>query len=141
MVRTLEDFVGTYTIRYGAENRDFTIRVRPGFLLAIGTGAYGDPESDGIRVGVSVYDPDQNERVVPAVGNPPALAYLVDGTLNGSSYWPDPDDGNQLKLLSYQISLLTTTTDDGGLFKAPSIMITIGDPETAGVWGADDDDD
>ncbi len=137
MIRTLEDFTGRYTIRYGAESEHFQIQIEKGYYLSIGTGQYGDPESDGIRVGVAIVNPDKRKRVLPEEGHPPALAYLVDGTLNGSTYWSLPDT-QDLLLLSYQISLLTTSLTNGGLFKAPTIMITVGDPETAGVWGADD---
>jgi hypothetical protein len=134
VAHTLEDFVGTYTIRHG-EGQFGIIEV--GFLLCIGTGDYGDPQPDGVRVGVAIVDPGSRTRVLPAEGQPAVFAYLVDGTLNGASYRVEGDDPPQL--LSFQIALLTARLPDGGLYKAPSIVISIGDPQNAGVWGADDD--
>lgn len=134
MTRTLEDFTGTYTIRHG---QGVFGMVQRGFHLSIGTGSQGDPQPDGTRVGVAIVDPGTGQRVLPAEGHPPAYAYLVDGTLNGSTYWLDGEALPQL--LTYQVSLLTATLPDGGLYKAPSIMISIGDPQNAGVWGADDE--
>lgn len=134
MAHTLEDFVGTYTIRYGQGKIGI---VEVGNLLYIGTGAYGDSEPDGIRVGLAIVEPQASTRVLPAEGHPPALAYLVDGTLNGSGYWLDEQQMPQL--LAYQVSLMTLRKPDGGIYKAPSIIITIGDPDNAGVWGADDE--
>lgn len=134
MARSLEEFVGTYTIRHGQGS--FGI-VQRGYLLCIGTGTYGDPQPDGVRVGVAVVDSATSTRVLPAEGNPPAFAYLVDGTLNGSTYWLE--DRELPVLLSFQISLLTLRQPDGTLYRAPSIMISVGDPQNAGVWGADDE--
>lgn len=134
MIRTLRDFSGKYTIRCGEGL--FGI-VEVGYWLCLGTGEYGDPVSDGIRIGVSIVDPKTGVRVLPKEGNPPAFAYLVEGSLNGSTYWLE--DQALPKILAYQISLMTTALPDGKLYKAPSIMITIGDPQNAGVWGADDD--
>jgi hypothetical protein len=134
VARRLEDFVGTYTIRHGEGS--FGV-VETGFLLCIGTGLNGDPVPDGVRIGVTVVDPRTGRQVLPAEGNPPAFAYLVDGSLNGSTYWLD--DQRLPLLLSYQISLWTVRKPDGSLYKAPSIMISLGDPQNAGVWGADDD--
>lgn len=134
MARRLEDFVGTFTIRHGQGS--FGI-VERGYHLCIGTGTYGDLQPDGVRVGVAIVDPETSKRVLPAEGNPPAFAYLVDGTLNGSTYWLE---GEELPvLLSFQIALLTLRQPDGSLYRAPSIMISVGDPQNAGVWGADDE--
>lgn len=134
MSTTLEDFAGTFTIRHGDGELGL---VQKGNLLCIGTGKHDDPPSDGIKIGVTVFDPESGRQVIPAEGHPPNYAYLVDGTLNGSSYWLG---GEQLpQPLSYQISLMKTIRTDGTLFKAPTVKITIGDPESVGVWGADDD--
>lgn len=131
MARTLEEFTGTYTIRNGQGS--FGI-IESGFRLSIGTGAHLDPAPDGIRVGISIVD-REGRRVLPEGDHPPAFAYLVDGTLNGSTYWLDPVP----QLLAYQISLYTLRLPDGGTYKAPAIIISIGDPQNAGVWGADDE--
>lgn len=136
MARTIEEFVGKYTIRHGQGNFDI---VEDGFLLCIGTGGFGDPKSDGVKVGISIVNPQNRQRVLPVEGNPPTFAYLVEGTLNGSSYWLE--DSELPQLLAYQISLMTSILPNGGLYRAPSIMISIGDPENAGVWGADDQND
>jgi len=103
----------------------------------VGTGTAGDPQPDGIRVGLAIVDPATRQRVLPVEGNPPVFAYLVDGTLNGSSYWLEGEELPQL--LAYQVSLFVVRTASGGLYKAPTLTITIGDPENAGVWGADDE--
>lgn len=139
MARALEDFVGTFTIRQGegSELRDGKILIRKDYLLCIGTGQYGDPVSDGIRVGISIVDPETRQRVLPQEDSPPTFAYLVDGTLNGSSYWLG--DKELPALLAYQVSLMMATLPDGGAYRAPTLRITIGDPENVGVWGADDD--
>ena len=49
---------------------------------------------------------------------------------NGSSFWTGEDQDSEPELLSYQISLMTQITEHGGVYKAPSIMITIGEK-----WG------
>lgn len=134
MARTLDDFVGTFTIRQGMG--DFGV-LQIDNLLCIGTGSYGDPVSDGIRIGVAIVNAATRERVLPAEGNPPAYAYLADGCLNGSTYWLQDQELPQP--LVYQISLMTLIQPDGGLFKAPTLRIFIGDPQSAGVWGADDE--
>lgn len=132
MAHTLEDFVGTFTIRHG-QGRFGVVDV--GDRLLIGTGEHGAAPPDGIRVGVAIVDPD-GQPVLPAAGDLPAFAYLVEGTLNGSTYWQVDE---RLELMTYQISLLTMRLRDGSLYRAPTLMVTIGDPQNAGVWGADDD--
>lgn len=135
MAHTLDEFVGTYTIRHGQGTLDL---VRAGYLLSIGTGAYGDPAPDGIKVGVSIVDPSTRQRVVPKDGNGiEAYAYLVDGTLNGCTYFLEGEKQNQL--VSFQIGLMVMDLPSGGQYKAPTLMISVGDPENAGVWGADDE--
>lgn len=138
MSRTLDDFVGSYVIRHGQGAFDI---VKRGYRLLIGTdkdgGGYGDMPPDGIKVGVAIINQSTGERVLPAPGNPPAYAYLVEGSLNGSTYWLG--DQQLPVLLAYQVSLMTLTKSDGTIYKAPSIMIVLGDPENAGVWGADDE--
>ncbi len=136
MPLTLQDFVGKYTVRHGQGACGL---IEVGNLLCMGTGEYGDPEPDGIRIGISIVDPNARIRTMPPESMPPVYAYLVDGTLNGSSYWLE---GHPVPvILTYQISLLSTRMPDGGLYKAPSIMISVGDPQNAGVWGADDEGD
>jgi len=136
MARTLKEFVGSYKIRHG--QGAFGI-IEKDYLLCIGTGRYGDPKPDGLRIGISIVDPKSRERVLPKEGHPPTFAYLVDGTLNGTSYWLE---GEKLpRLLTYQVALFMVRTKDDGFYRAPSLMITIGDPHNAGVWGADDDSD
>ncbi|MCG8459480.1 MAG: hypothetical protein MI919_24645 [Holophagales bacterium] len=135
MAIEIQDFVGQYTIRYGSGNFD---QIQVGYELYIGTGLHDDMQSDGIRVGVSIVDPSTGTRVLP-VGNNTAFAYLVDGTLNGSTFFDaDPSSGEGPQLLTYQVSLLQLRTRYNQLVKAPSIMVMSDDPRNAGVWGADD---
>lgn len=136
MAHTLEDFVGIYHIRHGEGSFEL---IHSGYKLCIGTGTCGDPKPDGIRIGLAIFNPNPENPgpVLPAAGNPPAFAYLVDGTLNGSGYWIN--DLGLPELLTYQVSLMTLRKPDGGIYKAVSIIITIGDPDNAGVWGADDE--
>jgi hypothetical protein len=141
MARTIDDFVGIYHVRHGQGSISTAAGsplIEPGYLLAIGSGAYGDPPSDGIKVGVAVVDPQSRQRILPAEGNPPAYAYFGEGTLNGSTYWLVSE--SLPELLAFQISLMTLTTPTDN-YKAVSLMIVIGDPENAGVWGADDQGD
>ncbi len=144
MPRSLEDFQGTFTIRHGSGSfrlPDGSPLIQKGFQLCIGTGQYNDPVSDGIRIGVSIIDPDKRQSVLPTEGNPPAFAYLAEGALNGSSFYLEGQMlglGNKPLLLSYQISMMTLASASDGVYRAPSIMVTVGDPQNAGVWGADD---
>ena len=132
MARILKEFCGKYTIRHGEGS--FGI-VERGFDLYIGTGEYGDLPPDGVRVGLAIVNPATGARVLPTEGSPSILAYLVDGTLNGSSYHLE---GKELpQLLGYQISLQVFHTSNG-IQKLATITITIGDPQNAGVWGAED---
>jgi len=85
---------------------------------------------------VAILDQD-NQRILPAKDQPPAYAYLVGGTLNGSTYWTDPLNEKPV-LLTYQISLLTMRLEGGELFRSPALTISLGDPQNAGVWGAED---
>lgn len=140
MVRSIDDYVGTFTIRNGSESLTAVTGTTPlvqiGYWLCIGTGDFGDPPPDGTKVGLSIVDPNSRQRILPAEGFPPVYAYMNDGTLNGSSYWID---GQALpQLLAYQVSLMTMITANTGLYKTVSILITVGDPENAGVWAADD---
>ncbi len=147
MIRSIDDFVGTFTIRHGdgnLSNLDSTPLIQAGYWLCVGTGNHGDVPSDGVKVGVAIVDPDTGQRVLPAEGSPSAFAYISDGTLNGSSYWLDGSSiglPNRPLLLAYQISLMTSTTEDGGQYNALTILVSIGDPENAGVWAADDQSD
>lgn len=133
MARSLEDFVGTYTIRHGQGSLEM---IQRGYKLCIGTGTHGDPQPDGIRVGLAIVEPPA-QRVLPPPDQPPVFAYLVDGTLNGSAYWLG--DQQKPQLLTYQISLMTLRELDGGVYNAVTILVSIDDPQNAGVWGADDE--
>lgn len=135
-MHSLHDFVGTYTIRHGSGSLgpEGSSVISVGNRLAIGEGR-GVPKADGIKVGVAILDPD-GEFVLPAPKHPPFFAYCVEGTLNGSAYWFG--DSEIPQLMSFQISLCTLKLAGGGTYKAPSILVTIGDPDNAGVWGADD---
>jgi hypothetical protein len=136
MTHILKSFQGSYKIRFGSQTELFPTRIEPGFTLLIGTDPRNAPESDGIRVGVAILDQD-NQRILPPEGQPPAYAYLVGGTLNGSTYWTDPLNEKPV-LLTYQISLLTMRLEGGDLFRSPTLTISLGDPQNAGVWGAED---
>lgn len=139
MAKLLSEFVGTFTFRHGDSSLhpSGAPLIRPGFLLCLGTGKYQDPQPDGIRIGLSVVDPNTGKRTLPAEGHPPAFAYLVDGTLNGSTYWLA--DQMIPELMSYQISLLTLYQDaNKPAYRSATMNVTIGDPRNAGVWGAED---
>jgi len=133
MARTLEDFVGQYVIRHGSGALGY---VQQHYWLCIGTGAYGDPPPDGTKVGVSLVDPKERVRVLPQAGLPPVYCYLVDGSLNCSGYLPGE---NGMLPFEIQISLFKIT-QKGSAYRAPYFIMTVGDPQNAAVWGADDND-
>lgn len=128
MIRTLNEFVGEYTVRHAAGQGIITA----GDRLFIGTGLHEDPKSDGMKVGVTILDAAGIQKL-PLPTRPPALFFFVDGTLNHSGYLEDPTQP-----LNLQISLYTYITDGGGLYRAAYGITSYGDPENVGVWGADD---
>jgi hypothetical protein len=135
MARSLEDFVGSYTIRNGTGTYSNQDTIELGYQLYIGTNSgFGDVASDGTRIGMAIVN--GTTAVLPVNTNNPIYLYLVDGTLNGSTT-SLPGVSGPVQMV-FQISLLTVQLP-GKTYKALSLLTVEGDPENAGVWGADDD--
>jgi len=135
MARTLEDFVGTFTVQYGGGKLGI---VQQAYWLCIGTNQHGDPPPDGMKVGVSLVDPAGGERILPGKDLPAFFCYLVDGSLNGSGFQPDSD--GVLTAFEIQISLYKKILPDKSLFRTAYFTLTVGDPDNTAVWVAEDDD-
>ena len=137
MARSLDDFTGVYTIKNGTGNYSGVQTIEIGYKVYIGTDSkYGDVESDGTRIGLAIVD--RQRRVLPVSTENPIYAYLVDGTLNGSTS-SLPGSSLEGEQLVFQISLLTLQLPADQKFRALSLLTVLNDPENAGVWGADDD--
>ena len=137
MARSLDDFTGIYTIKNGTGNYSGSQTIEIGYKVYIGTDSkYGDVESDGTRIGLAIVDGQR--RVLPVSTENPIYAYLVDGTLNGSTS-SLPGSSLEGEQLVFQVSLLTLQLPADQKFRAVSLLTVLNDPENAGVWGADDD--
>ena len=142
MANNLDDFVGIYTVTHGSGNLADPSPSSPplmaiGYKVYVGMGSrYLDMAPDGTRIGVAIVD-DQGQRVLPDTANP-IYAYLVDGTLNGSTSSIPGTNLNHQQLV-YQISLMVIQLGADLRYRAVSIMTVLGDPENAGVWSAEDD--
>ena len=137
MARSLDDFTGIYTIKNGTGNYSGSQTIEIGYKVYIGTDSkYGDVESDGTRIGLAIVD--RQRRVLPVSTENPIYAYLVDGTLNGSTS-SLPGSSLEGEQLVFQVSLLTLQLPADQKFRALSLLTVLNDPENAGVWGADDD--
>jgi hypothetical protein len=131
---TVKDFVGTYTVRQGT----------------ISSG--GSPKlvdlNDTIQIGVGQASPPtlQPDGVV-TVG----LAVLANGSVKPlESNWPNPMelsfDQNQLRFARGETGvgleqMVITLLPVGANYRAIAGNVVVGDPQQAGVWGADDDPD
>lgn len=135
MARTLEDYVGKYTVQFGGGALGI---VQKDYWLCIGTGLFTDPPPDGTKVGVSLVDPQGKVRVLPKPDLPAAFCYLVDGSLNCSGFQPDAD--GKMVAFEIQISLYKKVLQNRGVFRTAYFVLTVGDPDNVAVWGADDND-
>lgn len=135
MARSLEAFEGRFKIRNGG---GVVGGIQRGDYLCIGTGEDGALKSDGVRTGISIVSGESGRRIVPALDDPPAFAYLVDGSLNGDSFL---HVDTKLVPMVFQVAMLEMRTPQGSRYRSPTLSITLGDPYNAGVWGADDESD
>lgn len=131
------DFIGRFKLTQGTRDiqladgqvlRDF---VTEGDQLFIGTGTHNDHilQSDG-TVGVTVWQDGQQK--FPA--NDGTASFKIDG---GRLSFDGRFAGQPLKFL---ISLYRASVT-GGVYRALYGVITWGDPDQVGAWGAEDDVD
>ena len=130
------DFIGQYKMTQGSRDLDVgdrTLRkfVDVGDKLYIGTGTHNDPilQNDG-TLGVTIWNQDGQK--FPE-NNGVALFSYETGRLSFTGTY----DGLPL---SFVISLYRASVT-GGLYKAPYGVVTWGDPDQVGAWGAEDDVD
>lgn len=130
------DFIGQFTMTQGS--RDITVGgrtlqkfIEAGDKLYVGTGTHNDPvvQSDG-TLGVTIWNQDgqkypENDGVAYFSHKLGRLSHL--GTYDGQP-------------LSLVISLYRASVV-GGLYRAVYGVVTWGDPDQVGAWGAEDDVD
>ncbi len=133
MAFTINDYVGSYTIRVGSLN-DIGLQFQVGDKFYIGTGTHDDPPPAGDKVGVAIFNPDGVTRKFPAPGEAnPAYFEMVSGNL----VWRGFDRVNQVEY-QVQFTLVELPAELGATFRTIYGAVLMVDPDVVGVWGADD---
>jgi len=132
LANNIAHFVGVWTVRYVAGAEPW---LQAGWQLFLGTGTAGDPApylgGDGNPcLGVTVKDDKGDVQLTGGGGAQPIALMFLDGELR----WNGFHEGKPLRLY---LSLATGEAPGGVPFAFLYGSTVWGDPDQAGVWGAD----